>query len=300
MISSARLSPALGRRLGRLAIYLYLVPALAFVGIFLLYPAAYTLYISLTNWDGLNPPKYIGFHNYSQFFEDPVFKTSFSNTLIWVGSTILFPVLWGLGMAVLIQRIRFEGVFKTIFYLPYAISATSTSVMWAFMLAPNGFINTVLHNVGLDAWARSWLNSPPWNTVMMLAAYTWQTAGTNMVLFSVGLQTVPTDPVEAAKIDGANGWQTFRHVILPLLAPITAVIITLAVVNSFKVFDLIWVMTQGGPYRSSETLVVTMYRESFVLFNMGYGAAIASLLSLIVFVFSAVYLRQMFRREFAR
>lgn len=135
---------------------------------------------------------------------------------------------------------------------------------------------------------------------MMLAAYTWQTAGTNMVLFSVGLQTIPTDPVEAAKIDGANGWQTFRHVILPLLAPITAVIITLAVVNSFKVFDLIWVMTQGGPYRSSETLVVTMYRESFVLFNMGYGAAIASLLSLIVLLFSAVYLRQMFRREFAR
>jgi multiple sugar transport system permease protein len=186
----------------------------------LLYPAAYTLYVSLTDWDGLNPPKYIGFQNYSQFFDDPEFKTSFSNTLVWVGSTILFPVLWGLGMALLITRMRFEGTFKTIFYLPYAISATSTAVMWAFLLAPNGFINTVLHSIGLDAWARSWLISPPWHTAMMLAAYTWQTAGTNMVLFSVGLQTIPTEPVEAAKIDGANGWQTFRHVIFPLLAPI--------------------------------------------------------------------------------
>jgi multiple sugar transport system permease protein len=300
MTSLARPSPTFGRRVSRFGTYLYLAPALVFVGVFLLYPAAYTLYVSFTDWDGLNPPKYIGFQNYSQFFDDPEFKTSFSNTLVWVGSTILFPVLWGLGMALLITRMRFEGTFKTIFYLPYAISATSTAVMWAFLLAPNGFINTVLHSTGLDAWARSWLISPPWHTAMMLAAYTWQTAGTNMVLFSVGLQTIPTEPVEAAKIDGANGWQTFRHVIFPLLAPITAVIVTLAVVNSFKVFDLIWVMTQGGPYRSSETLVVTMYRESFVLFNLGYGAAIASVLSLIVFAFSAIYLRQMFHREFER
>jgi multiple sugar transport system permease protein len=135
---------------------------------------------------------------------------------------------------------------------------------------------------------------------MMIAAYTWQSVGTNMVLFLIGLQTIPIDPIEAAKIDGANGWQILRRVTLPLLTPITTVIVTLAVINSFKVFDLIWVMTQGGPYRSSETLVVSMYRESFVLFNLGYGAAIASLLSLIVFVFSAVYLYQIFRREFTR
>jgi len=286
------------RRWSRLTVYLYLLPAVLFVGVFLLYPAIYTFYISLTKWNGLEAPQFVGLQNYAQFIEDPVFQTSFINTVVWVIGTILFPVLWGLGMALLITRIKFEGVFKTIFYLPYAISATSTSVIWAFMLAPNGAINTFLHAVGLDAWARSWLISPPWHTIMMLLAYTWQTTGTNMVLFSVGLQAIPTDPVEAAKIDGANGWQSFRHVIFPLLRPITTVVITLAVINSFKVFDLIWVMTQGGPYRSSETLVVTMYRESFVLFNLGNGAAIASLLSLIVFVFSAIYLRQMFRREY--
>jgi ABC-type sugar transport system permease subunit len=291
-------SPPWNRRLSRLSVYLYLLPAVVFVAVFLLYPAVYTFYISLTKWNGLTAPQFIGLENYRQFLEDPVFRTSLFNTIFWVIGTILFPVLWGLAMALLLTRIPFEGLFKTIFYLPYAISATSTSVIWAFMLAPNGFINTVFHTIGLDTWARSWLISPPWNTIMMLVAYTWQTVGTNMVLFSVGLQAIPTEPVEAAKIDGANGWQTFRHVIFPLLRPITTVVVTLAVINSFKVFDLIWVMTQGGPYRSSETLVVTMYRESFVLFNLGNGAAVASLLSLIVFVFSAVYLRQMFRREY--
>ena len=285
------------RWFARYSPYLYLLPAVLLVGGFLLYPAVYTLYISLTNWNGLDVPKFVGLQNYVQFLRDPVFQTSFTNTLIWVIGTISFPVLWGLGMSLLITRIPFEGGFKTIFYLPYAISATSTSVIWAFMLSPDGFINTVLHLVGLNGVARSWLISPPWNTFAMLMAYTWQTAGTNMVLFSVGLQALPTDPIESAKIDGANGWQTFIYVIFPLLRPTTTVVITLAVVNSFKVFDLIWVMTQGGPYRSSETLVVTMYRESFVLFNLGKGAAIASLLSLIVFAFSAIYLRQMFRRN---
>jgi len=290
------LSSPFRRRVSGISPYLYMLPALLFVCVFLLYPAAYTLYLSLTKWNGLGSPQYIGFQNYSQVLQDPVFRTSFGNTILWVIGTILFPVSWGLAMSVIINRVRFEGFFKTIFYLPYAISATSTSVIWAFMLSPTGFINTVLHLVGLDSVARSWLISPPWHTFMMLMAYTWQIAGTNMVLFSVGLQAIPTEPIEAAKIDGASAWQTFRLIILPLLRPITTVVITLAVINSFKVFDLIWVMTQGGPYRSSETLVVTMYRESFVLFNLGKGAAIASLLSVIVLAFSALYLRQMFRR----
>ena len=165
------------------------------------------------------------------------------------------------------------------------------------MLAPGGTINQMLRVVGLGSFARPWLMEPPWNTIAMLVAFTWQTTGTNMTLFLVGLQAIPTDPVEAAKLDGANSFQTFRYIILPLLRPITTVVITIAVVNSFKVFDLIWIMTLGGPYRSSETLAVTMYRESFISFRLGYGAAIANFLSLIVIIFSIIYLRSIFRRE---
>lgn len=277
--------------------YLYMLPAILFVGIFLLYPAAYTFYVSFTRWDGLNPPVFIGLQNYIQLTQETVFGTSLLNTVLWVVATLVFPVLLGLALAVFVNRIPFQGFFKSIFYLPYAVSATSVAVIWTFMLSPFGVVNEALRAVGLDGVARNWLMMPPWNTLSMLMAYTWQTTGTNMILFLVGLQAIPTEPVEAAKLDGASGWQSFRHIILPLLRPITVVVITIAVVNSFKVFDLIWVMTQGGPYRSSETLAVTMYRESFVLFRLGFGAAIANTLSLVVIMFSIVYLRSIFRRE---
>ena len=288
-----------GRRfITKIEVYLYLLPALLFVGVFLLYPAIYTLYISFTDWDGLNPPAFIGLQNYIEIiFHEPVFVTSTLNTLIWVVASLALPVLLGLGLAVIISYVPYQEFFKTVFYLPYAISATSIAVVWGFMLSPEGVINILLEQIGLDFIARSWLVSPPWHTVVMLLAYTWQITGTNMVLFLVGLQNIPSDPIEAAKLDGANEWQVFRHITFPLLRPITTVVITLAVVNSFKVFDIIWVLTQGGPFRSSETLAVTMYRESFVLFRLGYGAAIANLLSLIVIIFSIFYLRSIFKRE---
>lgn len=277
--------------------YVYMLPAISFVGVFLLYPVVYTLYVSFTKWDGLNPPKFIGLQNYVQMFHERVFSTSLLNTVIWVVATLLFPVLLGLLLAVFINRIPLQGLYKAIFYLPYAISATSVAVIWTYMLAPDGTINQLLRVVGLDTLARPWLMEPPWNTITMLIAFTWQTTGTNMILFLVGLQAIPTDPVEAAKLDGASSFQTFRHIILPLLRPITTVVVTISVVNSFKVFDLIWVMTLGGPYRSSETLAVTMYRESFISFRLGFGAAIANFLSLVVILFSIVYLRSIFKRE---
>lgn len=281
----------------RIEPYLYLAPALVVVVIFLLYPAAYTIYISLTKWDGLTPPEFIGLQNYFQVFQAAIFRTAFLNSVLWVVATLALPVGLGLLLAVLVNRIPFQGFFKAIFYLPYAISATSVAVLWSFLLSPVGIFNEVLRLAGLESLARSWMITPPWHNIAMIVAYTWLSTGTNMVLFLVGLQNIPTEPVEAAKIDGASGWQAFWKVIFPLLRPITTVVVTLAVVNGFKVFDLIWVMTQGGPYRSSETLAITMYRESFVSFRLGYGAAIANILSLIVIIFSVFYLRSIFRRE---
>lgn len=277
--------------------YVYMLPAALFVAVFLLYPAAYTLYVSFTDWDGLTTPEFIGLRNYLQMFNEPVFGTSVINTVIWVIATLLFPVGLGLLLAVFVNRIPMQEFFKAIFYLPYAISATSVAVIWTYMLAPTGVVNELLRMVGLGMLTQSWLLMPPWNTISMLVAFTWQTTGTNMILFLVGLQGIPTDLIEAAKLDGASSFQTFRRIILPLLRPITTVVITIAVVNSFKVFDLIWIMTQGGPFRSSETLAVTMYRESFVSFRLGFGASIANFLSLIVIVFSIMYLRSIFRRE---
>lgn len=291
------LTPGRHRLWARTEPYLYMLPAVVFVGIFLLYPAAYTLYISFTDWDGLNPPQFIGLQNYLSLVRERAFDTSALNTVLWVMATLALPVFLGLMLAVFVNRIPLQGIFKSVFYLPYAISATSIAVIWTFMLAPSGLVNEFLRTIGLDSVARNWLIMPPVNTFVMIIAYTWQTTGTNMILFLVGLQAIPVDPIEAAKLDGASGWQTFRHITFPLLKPITTVVITIAVVNSFKVFDLIWVMTQGGPYRSSETLAVTMYRESFISFRLGFGASVANMLSLIVIIFSVIYLRSIFRRE---
>ena len=141
--------------------YVYMLPAILFVAIFLLYPAAYTFYISFTKWDGLNPPEFIGFANYIQMFNETVFGTSLLNTLIWVVATLIFPVGLGLMLAVFVNRIPFQGFYKAVFYLPYAISATSAAVIWNFMLSPTGVINEALSTVGLDALAKPWLMMPP-------------------------------------------------------------------------------------------------------------------------------------------
>jgi len=298
--SSTPLIPAIGvrpaaRRRGLAAVvpYLYLLPATLLVVVMLLYPTVSTFVLSFTDFDGLNPPQFVGLQNYLRLVTDHNFLRSLGNTVIWVVATLLFPVLIGLAIAATVNRLRGERIYKWVFYLPYALSFTTTGVLFVFLLNPaeaGGTINGLLHALGLGSWARSWLFQPPINTYAMIAAYTWQTMGSNMVLFLVGLQTIPQDPIEAAQIDGASGWQTFRHVTWPLLQPIAIVVIVMAVVNSFKVFD--YVMTQGGPYRSSETLAVTMYRESFVSFKMGYGSAVAMVLSIFVLALSWVYLRR--------
>jgi multiple sugar transport system permease protein len=189
------------------------------------------------------------------------------------------------------------NVLKGVFYLPATISAAATGVIWYFVFNPDqGLLNSGLRLFGLGGLAQDWLVNPPTNTFAMIVAFTWQGLGPTMLLFLIGLQNLPREPIEAALVDGASPLRLFWHVTLPLLRPMTAVVVGISLINSFKVFDLIWVMTQGGPYRSSETLAVTMYRESFVSFHVGYGAAVAVLLTLIVFVVAVFYLRAMFRR----
>jgi ABC-type sugar transport system permease subunit len=298
VIASPTSSARRRRRMAGLTHYLYLLPMLVLVGAFLLYPAADTLWISFTNWNGLNDAAFIGLQNYIQLFSDAAFSTSFFNTLIWVGGVLVLQVGLGLLVAVILNGIWGETLFKTIFYLPATISGAATGVVWYFMFDPTeGVFNTFLRAVHLGGVAQDWLANPPINTYAMIVAATWQGLGPTMMLFLVGLQNIPKDPIEAALIDGAGGASLFRYITLPLLRPMATIVVGIALINSFKVFDLIWVMTQGGPYRSSETLAVTMYREAFVSFQLAYGASVAVVLSLIVLVVSIFYLRAMFRRD---
>lgn len=275
--------------------YLFLFPAVALVGILLLWPFLRTLNLSFTDSNGTSTGSFVGLDNYTRLASDPILTDALINTLLWVVGTLALPVGIGLLVAVVSLDLAHASVFRLPFLIPYALSGTAIGVMWEFMLRGNGAINSSLEAIGLESFTQSWLLQPPLNTWSMIFASTWQSVGVSVLLFLVGLQVIPKDPVEAAKLDGAAGWTLFKDITFPLLRPMTIVVVGISLVNSLKTFDIIWVMTQGGPYRSSETLAVTMYRETFLLFRHGYGSAIAVLLSVIIIAVSWVYLQRTLR-----
>ncbi len=281
----------------RLASYLFILPAFLLVVVLLLVPMAQNIYYSFFDWNGIAKPVFAGVANYAKFLVDRDFLISLRNTVLWVGFTLVFPVLGGLLVAVFVDGVRFERFFKSVFFIPLTISFVATGLIWTYMFGKElGVLNNLFALLRLPL-KPSWLTGVPLNTFSMLIAWTWQQLGTNMVMFLMGLGTIPKEPIEASIIDGATRFETFLHIKLPMLRPITTVVITMAMVNSFKAFDLIYVMTRGGPYHSSETLAVTMFRETFTLFRMGYGSAISIFLSVVVIAVSALYIRQMANKD---
>jgi ABC-type sugar transport system permease subunit len=276
----------------------FVSPAALVVAALLYAPFLYTVVLSFTDYDGLTSPQWVGVKNFARFLDDPALTTSVRNTLLWVVGTTVVPVALGLLIALLSYGIRGGTWFRLPFMLPYALSGAGLAVIWRFILQSGGAVNDVLGALGLPGAAISLLQQPPWNTISMIAAVTWQQAGVNALLFMVGLQSIPTEPLEAARLDGASGWRMFRHVTWPLLAPLTTVVVGLALVASLKTFDIVWVMTQGGPGRNSETLAVTMYRDTFVAGQYGYGSAVALVLTVTTGVVTLAYLsRQVKSRE---
>ena len=274
----------------RVTPFLFIIPALFLVGILLIYPFVRSTYWSFTEFGGIGTPTWIGLDNYRQFFNDPAIEQSMKNTAYWVVGGMLLPVGLGLLIAVLSYGLRGGSAMRLPFLLPYALSGTAIATVWRFLLGSNGAINSVLGAVGLESWERSWLLRAPVNTYAMIVASTWQAVGVSVLLFLIGLQAIPGDPIEAARLDGAEGLRLFWDHTLPLLRPMTIVAVGIALVNSLKTFDIVWVMTQGGPARNSETLAVTMYRETFVVFHYGYGSAISVILTVFVLAVSLLYL----------
>ncbi|MGA4994644.1 carbohydrate ABC transporter permease [Nonomuraea bangladeshensis] len=277
-------SPVLGRfRHG------YVAPAAILVAVLLYAPFVWTAYLSLTRYDGLEPPAWAGLDNFVKLFGDPALLTSVRNTLIWVAGTMVLPVGLGLLVAVLSYDLKGGVWYRVPFMLPYALSGAGLAMVWSPVLSHDGIANLLL---GVDT---AFLQEAPQNTLAMLLVWTWQQLGVNTLLFVVGLQSIPKEPIEAARLDGASGWRLFRHVIWPLMRPLTAVVVGLALVASLKTFDIVWVLTQGGPGRNSETLAVTMYKETFVASQYGYGSAVAVLLTVVTGLASYLYLKRQVR-----
>jgi ABC-type sugar transport system permease subunit len=288
-------SPALRRRTA-LASGGFLLPAVVLVALLIILPFALTVVRSLYDDNGFRR-RWVGLANYAALLTDPVFGQSLLNTLMWVLGTLVLPVALGLAIAAATWRLRLGGLARFAIVLPYAISGAATAVVWTFMLNSDGALTQLLNAVGLGGAAGRWLLDWPLNTVMMILATTWQATGANVILFLVGLQGIPRNTLEAGELDGASGWRLFRWITFPQLRAITVVVVGIAIVNSLKVFDQVLLLTNGGPGTASETLALTMYRETFTLQRYGAGAAVAVFLTVVVVVASALYLRRQLRPE---
>jgi ABC-type sugar transport system permease subunit len=285
--------------LARATPYLFLVVPLTMYLIWVIGPMIYTFYLSLTNWDGLSSPTLVGLRNFERLFKDPVFFTSLQNNLKWILSFITVPVVAGLGLAMALNRaIPLEKVFKAGFYSPLVLSLVVCGLIWSWLYHPAaGLINSALRGLGLGSLARGWLSDKDLVMWAIIVVAVWRQVGYVMVLYLAGLQGIDPGLVDASKVDGCNAWQSFRHVILPLLGPVTTIVVVISIIDSLRAFDLVSVMTRGGPYNSSSVLANFMYIEAFNNYKMGYGAAIAVILFLISLVFIFIYLWQVMKDE---
>lgn len=268
----------------------FLAPAIVLCALLFYAPFLYTSYLSFTEFNGLGDPEFVGLDKYALMFSDPQILASMLNTLIWVVGTLVLPVGIGLLLAVLAVDLKGSFWFKLPFLLPYAISGIAVGVIFSFILQTGGALSQALEFLHLPFADARWLLDWPLNTIVMIMAATWQGAGVNALLFGVGLQSIPKEPIEAARVDGASGWSMFKNITWPMLAPMTTVVVGLSIVGSLKTFDIVWGMTQGGPGRVSETLAITMYKASFMLNDYGLGAAVALLLTVVTILASLLYL----------
>jgi ABC-type sugar transport system permease subunit len=293
-----RMSRVAARRRDFLTALAFMAPALGFVGVLLLYPVAYNIYISFTAWSrfvGYN--RLVGFANYAHTLDDPNFGAAATNTVIWVVASLVLPVLLGLAFAVLLRGVRGEETLKTIFFLPRLVAPTAIGAIWYYVYADHGVLNAALRAVGLGGAARSWLYQADTITPAIIVTYVWQTTGLVMVLLLLGLAALPREPIEAAHIEGATPWQVFRHIVLPMLFPTLLVVTIISVIAGFTTFDLVWVMGRNYPAPSTLTLAIHQYWESFRASHWAYGAAVAVILGGIALLITWIQVALQHRHE---
>jgi ABC-type sugar transport system permease subunit len=273
------------RRQGRnfLVALAFMSPALLLVGVLLLVPVVYNIYLGFTRWrkfSGID--EFAGVENYTRMLSNPFFGEALFNTAIWVVASIVFPILIGLAMALLFRGVRFENTFKNIIFIPRILAPTAVGVIWYYVYAPDGLLNRGLSVFSGEPVDIGWLYDSATVTPAIIATFVWQTVGLVMVLVLLGLSAIPRDPLEAAKIDGASKVQVFQHIVLPLLLPTLVMVTILSVLAGFTVFDLLWVMGVSYPGQRSLSLTVYMYFEAFQKGAWAYGSAVAVVIGLVV------------------
>jgi raffinose/stachyose/melibiose transport system permease protein len=280
-------------------IILFVLPALVLYVVFVLFPIVQAALYSLYKWNGLEPlTNFIGLQNYITAFASATFVTAVSNNLLIIVLSLVIQIPFSLSLAVLLNR-RFPGraVFRLLFFLPYVLSEAITGIVFSRLLQPGALVDTTLVQVGLGGLVQDWLGDSTIVMVTLFVIVSWKYFGFHMILLMAGLQGIPHEITEAALIDGAGRWQAFRHVTLPLLGPTLRVSVFLSMIGALQLFDMVWVMTGGGPLNASNTMAIAMFKAGFKNTQMGYGSALAVIIFLFGLLLALAYQRFVLRRD---
>ncbi|MFS0752608.1 carbohydrate ABC transporter permease [Oceanobacillus sp. 1P07AA] len=273
-------------RKSKAAIIIGLLPAFLIYAVFAIYPILQSFYYSLMEWDGFTDMTFIGLDNFRNLFEDPLFWNSVKNNLYVVFASVLGQVPIALFFALLLNR-KIKGVkfFRAVGFLPVVLSTVVISLTWSLIYnSQNGMLNEFLRTVGLGFMAQNWLGDTKWVMIAVLVTVVWQFVGLYFIIFLAALQNVPTEVLEAAKMDGASEWTTTFKITIPMIWDTIIVAVILCISGSLKTFDLIYVMTNGGPAHSSDVMALYMFHETFNNLQYGYGSAV----SVFIFFFSLI------------
>ncbi len=270
-----------------LTIILFLLPTLVLMGIFVVWPIIDSFELSFFEWNGISPTRdYVGLENWSRLLKDDIFVKAFRNNLTVVVLSIAIQMPIGMGLAILLDqggRFFLFRVFKTIYFFPMLMSSVAIGILFKYIYDPVfGLINPALEAAGLDSWTRAWLGNTDTSLYAVIAVICWQYIPFYMVLFLAALTGVPEELRDASLIDGAGEGRYYWHIALPLVSSTVRTAVILSLIGSLKYFDLIWVMTEGGPSNSSELMATYMYKKAFPSFEVGYGSTVASALFIIV------------------
>ncbi|MFE5321829.1 carbohydrate ABC transporter permease [Paenibacillus sp. NPDC056579] len=270
--------------------YLFLLPAFAMIIYFICWPALQTFYISMTNWDGISPKKFVGITNYYRLFTDePMFWQAIKNTLLWVVGGATIPVWLGLIFANLLVRgnIKFTKWFQMGFFFPQVISSVIAAVIWKWIYDPNfGALSAILAKIGIEKPAAGWLGNPDLVMYALFVIFLWGSYGYTTMIFTAALQGVDSQLYDAANIDGCGAWSQFRHVTIPGLRQTITTVVILMAIGSFSVFDIVMATTKGGPGYSSYVISYYVYTQGFIENRLGFAAAASIILTLFILIVS--------------
>jgi multiple sugar transport system permease protein len=270
--------------------YAMIAPLVIGLGFFFYLGLAASLYLSFTEWDVLTAPKWVGLDNYQRFFENPLYLKTLWNTLRFALMLVPLGMIASLGMALALnQNMRLRGIYRVIFFLPVLTMPVAIAVVWKWIYAPDfGLLNQALALV--NGPRIKWLSDVKTAMFSLVLMSIWMGSGYGMVIYLAGLQNISRSYYEAAQVDGASGWQQFVHITLPLLTPTIFFSLVTSTISAFQVFDIVYVMTKGGPLDSTRTLVYTIYDDGFHYFRMGGASATAWVLFAIILAITVVQL----------